>query len=219
VSSILKALEKLEQEKRAKRSTKQDIAAGVVRSNRKQKPLTGWLFPATIALTALVAVLVTYLIVRGPNSKPAATSVTATATPEAKQTSIPQNLLQGNEPIAPPQSAPSPVSPLLPRGTAPASSPLIPPPIVKQQAPQPSPPAATLSEPATPPPSPPQQPSLKVSGIAWQKDNSSRLAVVNGVAVSEGSSIEGAKVEEIFPDRVRFSAGGERFEIPLGRGR
>jgi hypothetical protein len=31
-----------------------------------------------------------------------------------------------------------------------------------------------------------------------------------------GAVIEGAKVEEIGKDRIRFSYGGESFEVPLG---
>jgi general secretion pathway protein B len=60
-------------------------------------------------------------------------------------------------------------------------------------------------------------PNLKVTGIAWQKDSASRLAVINGSAVSQGASIDGAKVEEILPDRVRFSVGQRNFEISLGK--
>jgi general secretion pathway protein B len=63
----------------------------------------------------------------------------------------------------------------------------------------------------------PAPPVLKVTGIGWQKDNADRLAIVNGKAVSEGAVVEGARVEEIFPDRVRFSFNDKAFEIPLGK--
>jgi general secretion pathway protein B len=63
----------------------------------------------------------------------------------------------------------------------------------------------------------PGPPALNVTGIGWQKGNADRLAVVNGRAVSEGAVIEGARVEEIFPDRVRFSFGGKAFDVPLGK--
>lgn len=57
---------------------------------------------------------------------------------------------------------------------------------------------------------------LKVHGIAFQ-DGAESAAVVNGITVSNGSVIEGAKVEEIQKDRVRFSRGGEMFDIILDK--
>jgi type II secretory pathway component PulC len=63
---------------------------------------------------------------------------------------------------------------------------------------------------------PPPRPVLKVDGIAFQ-DGADSVAVINGVTVSKGSVIEGARVEEIQKDRVRFSRGGERFEIILDK--
>jgi general secretion pathway protein B len=58
---------------------------------------------------------------------------------------------------------------------------------------------------------------LKVSGIAWQKESTSRLAVVNGVPVSQGAVVVGAKIEEILPDRVRFTRDSRSFEVFLGK--
>jgi len=62
----------------------------------------------------------------------------------------------------------------------------------------------------------PVKPVLKVHGIAFQ-DGAESAAVVNGVTVSNGSVIEGARVEEIQKDRVRFSRGGETFDIILDK--
>jgi general secretion pathway protein B len=59
--------------------------------------------------------------------------------------------------------------------------------------------------------------SLKVEGIAFQDGGTDSVAVVNGVAVSKGSVIEGARVEEILKDRVKFSRGSEKFEIILDK--
>jgi len=61
-----------------------------------------------------------------------------------------------------------------------------------------------------------QIPALKVNGIAFQNGSDS-VAVVNGVPVSEGSSIEGAKVVEIQRDRILFNYGGEKFNVQLGK--
>jgi general secretion pathway protein B len=58
-------------------------------------------------------------------------------------------------------------------------------------------------------------PSLKISAIIWYEEPSKRLAMINGNLTSEGSFIEGAKVEEIFPNRVRLSFNGQPFEISI----
>jgi general secretion pathway protein B len=62
---------------------------------------------------------------------------------------------------------------------------------------------------------PADAPPLAVTGIAFNSDPESRMAVVNGLPVMPGTIIEGVKVEEILPDRVRFSGGGSVFEIFL----
>jgi len=59
-------------------------------------------------------------------------------------------------------------------------------------------------------------PSLRVSGIVWREEPSERLAVINGMILREGGEIEGAKVEEIHSNRVRFSYKDRPFEISLG---
>jgi general secretion pathway protein B len=60
-------------------------------------------------------------------------------------------------------------------------------------------------------------PVIKVNGIAFQDGSSDSVAVVNGIPVSNGSIIEGAMVEDIQRDRIRFSYGSEKFEVPLGK--
>jgi hypothetical protein len=63
-----------------------------------------------------------------------------------------------------------------------------------------------------PSPSPPQ---LKISGIVWHDDPTKRRAVINGVFTAEGSVIEGLKVVEILPTRVRFLHQGRPLEISI----
>jgi general secretion pathway protein B len=61
-----------------------------------------------------------------------------------------------------------------------------------------------------------QIPVLRVNGIAFQ-DGADSVAVVNGVTIYKGASIEGVKVDEIQRDRVLFSYGGEKFTVHLGK--
>jgi hypothetical protein len=58
-------------------------------------------------------------------------------------------------------------------------------------------------------------PSLKLSAIVWYEEPAKRFAVINGVISYEGSVIEGAKVMEIYPDRVRFVQNDRHFEVPM----
>jgi general secretion pathway protein B len=58
-------------------------------------------------------------------------------------------------------------------------------------------------------------PSLKLSAIVWYEEAAKRFAVINGVISYEGSVIEGAKVVEIYPDRVRFVQNDRHFEVPM----
>jgi len=61
------------------------------------------------------------------------------------------------------------------------------------------------------------RPLLRVNGIAYQDKNEDSMAVVNGVTVSSGSVIAGAKVEGVLQDRVQFSFNGEKFDVFLGK--
>ena len=60
-------------------------------------------------------------------------------------------------------------------------------------------------------------PALRVNGIAFQNSGADSMAIVNGIPVSNGSIIEGIAVEEVRKDRVLFRHNGEKFEIQLGQ--
>jgi general secretion pathway protein B len=75
---------------------------------------------------------------------------------------------------------------------------------------------------AAPPPLPvassvKQAPALRVNGIAFQEGSSGSVAMINGEPLSNGSVVGGAKVEEIFKNKVKFSYNGDTFEILLGQ--
>jgi len=56
---------------------------------------------------------------------------------------------------------------------------------------------------------------IKVSGIAWQDRRAASRTVVNGFLVREGDSVSGARVVEIFQNRVRLSSAAGTFEVYL----
>jgi len=66
-----------------------------------------------------------------------------------------------------------------------------------------------LSKSGTPPS------ELRLTGIVWSEDPSGRCAVINGAILTEGTEIQGIKVVEILPNRVRFMDHGRPFEIQL----
>ena len=65
MSSILKALKKLEQEKTVRRGGNPDLARGILRNVPKGKKRPRWLFPVSVAGAALVASLFTFALMAG----------------------------------------------------------------------------------------------------------------------------------------------------------
>jgi general secretion pathway protein B len=219
MSSILKALKRLEEEKAAKYGERVDSAGGILRgsvgSRRSHVPLVAGI----AVLTAVVAVIVTYAFMGGFHAKPQSTAVPVI--PQSVPAPVPS--LQPPAPAALPERpvlpATSPVRPQArPEAAKPAPAPVTPPAAaVAPEAVQPKPAATdTAFKPAPAPPAP-STPVLKVSAIAWQKEGAGLIAMVNGTSVGAGEKVGGARVEEILPDRVRFSHEGRSFEILLGK--
>jgi len=142
---------------------------------------------------------------------------------------------------APPvqQVAPAPIEPALPAKPMPPA-PAVPPAVQSEASPAPAKvqkpveketsPAAVPASPATPgvlpgagktiaePPSGGSAvtpSSFKITVIVWDEDPSKRWAMVNGMKTTQGSVIEGVKVEEISLTGVRFFHNGRYFEVPM----
>ncbi|MBN1546985.1 MAG: hypothetical protein JW902_10020 [Syntrophaceae bacterium] len=60
-------------------------------------------------------------------------------------------------------------------------------------------------------------PRMTVSGIIWQEERQARRAFINNIIVDEGSVVEGCRIEEIYPNRIRFSKGAQSFEISMDK--
>jgi general secretion pathway protein B len=213
MSSILDALKKLEDEKANRGSGTGNIAAKVVKDGRRPKQRPVWMLPASMAAAAVTAALATYIIMSGflTSNKPG--QLVAPAPPQDPQ----QFALQA--------AAPTPVTPLPFAAVPNRARPSAPPTRVARKAPvasalqrpQIEPRRVKKPAPALPPETLPKLPSLDVMGIGWQKDNAKSQAIVNGRAVSKGAVVDGARVEEIFQDRVRFFYNDKTIEIPLGK--
>lgn len=59
---------------------------------------------------------------------------------------------------------------------------------------------------------------ITLSGIAWQDERTLRRAVVNGFLVEEGAEVQGARIVEIKENHIRFSKGGEMFDVVYNDG-
>jgi general secretion pathway protein B len=233
MSSILKALQKLESDKETRKTREPDISTAIKMSGQRRKEHFTWLAPSVVIIVAAVSILVTFSLMGGFSAKrqPDLQTVQQPIQPQQTQ-SINQQLEKSYNAVEPetPALKSSTVNPVsvLPVGKKPVPTavPILPTPQIsplvgnnKQQLPsQPQPqnlPVAKLPEAPTESSAP--KPKFIISGIAWQSDSASRIAVVNGTPVLEGSSVGGVKVEQIFPDRVKFSQEGKSFEISIER--
>jgi general secretion pathway protein B len=240
MSSILKALKKLEQEKTSRRGGTPDIARGILRSVPKGRQRPRWLFPVSVTGTALAASLFTYVLMSGfphttRSAAPAAKQQEAVESPVVIVPKIPALPAGDDEGLRPTKyrsvdaasksvrtekypisGGPSagkikPSTPLSVAAGKASSFSVTSPPLQKKQ--EPSGRVAQTAQPSSGHP----LPALVVTGIAWQKGGADKVAVVNNMSVTEGVTVEGARVEEIFQDRVRFSFGGQRFDVALGK--
>ena len=227
MSSILKALQKVEAEKAARRNAA-PIAGEIGRIRQRRGVKSRWLIPAAMVAVAAVAVFATYTFMGGLSRQNQAVVAPAAVKAAAAPVQNPQLQPMLPEPAAPIRPGPTaplfrhrqPVAVKVP--AAPAAK-VIPPPTTAIEVMPTEPQPINQAPVAKREPDLPVQhqtragADLKVSGIAWQKESVSRLAVVNGTPVVQGAVVEGARVEEIFQDRVRFSRDNSSFEVPLGK--
>lgn len=225
MSSILKALKKLEQEKTIRKPDSFKIDSEILRGSLDRRPVTTGVSLAAMALF-LCGVAGTYLIMR-PDSVPAPQSQVPTIETRGEASSaatvLPVPLKTATEPQtrlpekkSSATDAPLPVSRPAGKQEAPIQQPAEAP--LKLTSPPPPPPVVStvpLTQPAPSLPAP-VKPVLKVLGIAYQEGAES-AAVINGLTVTKGSVIEGVRVEEIKKDRVTFSRSGETFEVILDK--
>ena len=219
MSSILKALQRLEQEKVAHQPGTLQVDREILTGERT-RTRTPLLLAGGLALFVCGSGLTYYFV----------TQSVAHRTPAAKPADVAQPLIQPAARVSPAPSTPV-------ECPAPPSAPVIKEAVVKKvTAPLPAKPAAVAPQPAVravakkaeQPISRPEKPSakekapatggqqLQVSGIAFREGMDDNMAVVNGAALSVGAVVEGARIEQIMKDRVLFSRNGSQFTIVMG---
>ncbi|KAA0895170.1 general secretion pathway protein GspB [Oryzomonas rubra] len=217
MSSILKALKKLEEEKSARTPDALKIDTEILRGGSSSR------FPyRNVTLLAVLfficGSLFTYLYVkRGANpagtAAPNVPSPERTIPPRAAVTEDPGKVVPAGRPRRQAQDAPVPVSVAVPHAKPPKHTRAAMPATAGHAQP------SAVAQPVVTVPSAPSRriPTLRVDGIAYHFGSADSLAVVNGNTVFVGATVEGVKVEDIGKDHIRFSYGGEKFDVPLGK--
>jgi general secretion pathway protein B len=233
MSSILKALKRLEEEKAERLDAPVDIARDILRQPRRRSHSMPWLALAIAGCGVVVAV---GLLVLWYDGQPV--TLQDRANHAGGVSTSPRLPLPPT--AAPVLDAPEPIADVRPEPEV-VEVRMVPPPVdvagkpvatrqtgiaaMAVAAPEESTPPVTRRE-ATPKTAPvpsvtrPQAegPHLIVSGIVFQPEPETRLAIVNDLPVMEGTLIEGAEVVEILADRVRFVREGNVFEVEMGKG-
>ena len=209
MSLILDALKKLDREKAAKSGGNGDITAEILKAG--DTPRRGGILPLlfTLAITASVAVVITYMAVSGSHPRTGDTLTTAPAAPAPNPT-VPKGIAERGSISTEASQAPhSAVTGAVRPDKAKKAHEVT----AKGH---PSVGAVTPTKrTARPEQGSVNPPVLKVSGIIWQDVPSERKAVINGTVTREGDSVEGVKVLEIYPTYVVVSSKGKSFKVKM----
>lgn len=236
MSSILKALKKLDDDKAARHPDELKIDSEILRTDNPPRISSAGLLAAALLLLAGGSG-VTYMYMKRDKApeqvsvqKPVAPSrqqqLPVTAPKDIKTEQLPPAIVivPAQQQKTPKVEAPRQQKKTTPTVTAPVAAPIakqVTKPVLAKEIKSP-PKTNTATNPLPQQPSPQASvkavPALRVNGIAFQDGNTAdSVAIINGVPVSSGASIEGVKVDEIHKNRVKFSYNGEKFEIPLGQ--
>lgn len=232
MSSILKALKKLEDEKAAHQPDSLKIDSDILRGESSRRhSTTGLILAALLLFTG--GSIATYLYMKKDPSPTVVSSETPAEAPAKVESRAQRVTSAPNATYIKTEQLPESIEVVPARrsqATVPApkqkkqSGPAKPVPVVTRpsvdktvQQQRKNVPLGALTAPLAVPQVVRTIPLLRVNGIAHQGGTADNVAVINGVPVSDGAVIEGVKVEEIQKDRVRFSYKGETFEIALGK--
>jgi len=234
MSYILDALKKLETEKerKARGGGMVNIAGELFKDGpAPHKERHNWpVVLGLVLLASLVTFGATFLLLRDGKgerhrvSAPPALPVPSRAAPTVPTPTIPpapvpkppvSGQLPGPPAVAAPRHAVATPAPVAKARQAPSATRH--PPVAK-----PAPPSVPAAGGGHAEPSRPVAVSLvpapadiKVSGIAWQEHRAASRVVVNGFLLREGDAVSGARIVEIFQNRVRFNSAAGTFEVYL----
>jgi general secretion pathway protein B len=221
MSSILKALKKVENDNASRRPDELRINAEILRADSASKFSSSGMLLISLFLVAFGAGG-TYLYMTRDNATESKRTNSSTvsgqmppptaAIPEITEEQLPPAI------VVAPAKQQIVVEAKKTQIPPPASLAKSAPPVAKQPAVAAQP--VVVTSPGTAPltaPPPVAVPALRVNGIALQDDSSGSVAMINGEPVASGGIIAGVKVVEIYKNRVKFSYKGETFEVLLGQ--
>jgi hypothetical protein len=226
VSSILKALKKLEDENPPKgRSMVWTSGPAPGRAIRRWDITSGWsavLLWGLLAVAVLISVGGIFLYLLSPSNRSAvpAASVRQPVAKPILETLPPETVAKLPQP-QPPVSTPKEASPptAAPVAKAAPMPKAVPPPAVKKVPSAPrkekSPVRAVDAEPdrAATADLPVLTTDLKLQAISWASAPGDRLAVINGNIMREGASLEGYSIVQIDRDEVVVRKGSEQWKL------
>jgi len=210
MSSILKALRRLEEERARKSPIAPEIAASLLRRGARRRQLPLWVWPTVITVIALTAGLLFWSLrpasikIESASQLPGPAPQPAKISRRSASEVIIEEVLDQRRPVL--LAPPSPAVPAPLPATLPLARPR---------------PEAVVEEKALPVQMKPVVPAIEerqspvVSAIAWQEESSARMAVVDGLPVMTGEMVGPAKVAEIQPDRILFLEEGVLFSVRI----
>lgn len=203
MSSILKALRRLEEERARKSRVAPEIAASLLRGDWRRQKSSVWIWPSVFAFVALTLAVFLWAwrptAVTSPRALPAsspASNPIASPAGRGGEVIIEEVMDQRRPLLLSPATPTLQFAKVIPAPSNPA--PAIPDLTAANR------PVAVFIE---------ERQSPVVSAIAWQDDSSARMAVVAGLPVMTGESVATANVLEILPDRILFVEEGVRFIV------
>lgn len=218
MSSILKALKKLEREKATWQPNELKVETEILRTDHSTN-----FSPLTVLLIALLLVVsgsgVTYIYMRQEKSERSSGKKTVTiseqnyisvpSVSDIKGERLPEAVL-----IAPAQAKAARVNKLsLPISKKTAIS-LVAPYLASREGKKTRPEFSNTKRQSE---SAQIVPKLRVNGIAYQNGDTESVAMINGTPFTSGSLVDGVKIEEIHKNDVIFNYNGEKFEIKIGQ--
>lgn len=220
MSSILKALKKLERERALRLDTPLELGRDILRGETRRRRGAFWLGPLLSGVVLLGLGFGGWWLLRpAPATAPLRAAdplpggLTVLTASRADAVVV-EELVERRRPAA--------VAPLAPR---PVARPAVPPSSVAPGVPAAAAVAVPALTAASPPPSPPAagsetvpaDPGLVVQAIAFSPRREERLAVINELPVMEGTAIGAFMVEEILSDRVVLRRGAATLTLSLDR--
>jgi len=227
MSSILKALKKLEEEKSLQKNEMEvNISRDILRPQVERKSSVPLLLVLGISSSAVIIMLSLALFHKSTSGNGGKPPLPQAMTQPPASLSPPPSTAFSRPPAADAKASIAPPSPLKtpnkdtsrPTVTPASKAPLTPTelpktPVVTVDLPK-TDPAPKIAAPIRTPL--PNDTTLTLSGIAWNKDSTDRLAIINGQPTATGAIVNNAVVEEILQDRVRMNLSGKTFELFLG---